>query len=109
MSPLQFPLLPPTAPLPDWLNVPTGPEVKVVTALVDPSLSLKLPEVIALPFIVADPAVPAVLFLKGPCTPPPVPLAPPPAAKVNKDPVEDPERVVFVPADAVFGCPKLGV
>ena len=95
--------------LPDWLNVPTGPDVFVVTAFVTPSESLKLPEVIGVPPTVAEPAVPAVLVLKGPCTPPPVPLAPPPAPNVNKDPAVDPDKVVFVPALAVFGCPKFGV
>ena len=32
LSPPQFPLLPPTAPLPDELKVPSGPDVFVVTA-----------------------------------------------------------------------------
>jgi hypothetical protein len=66
LSPLQFPLLPPAAPLPDELKVPSGPDVFVVTALDVPSVSLKFPEVIAVPLIVALPAVPAVLVLSGP-------------------------------------------
>ena len=70
----------------------------VVTAFVVPSVSLKLPEVIELPDIVAAPPVPAVLDLNGPCTPPPDAEAPPPAASVNKLPVDEPDNVVLVPA-----------
>ena len=75
----------------------------LVTFLTLLSESAKIPEVTAVPSIVAVPAVPAVLVLTGPCTPPPVPLAPPPAPKVNIDPVVDPDKVVFVPAAAIFG------
>jgi hypothetical protein len=93
----------PTSPLPDWLNEPTGPEVFEVTFLTLLSESTKIPEVTADPDIVADPAVPAVLVLKGPCTPPPVPEAPPPAPKVKIEPVVEPDKVVFVPALPILG------
>ena len=62
-----------------------------------------------MPSIVAVPAVPAVLVLKGPCTPPSVPDDPPPAPKVNNDPVVEPDKVVFVPASAILGWLKLAV
>lgn len=97
MSPPQFPLLPPTAPFPLSLKVPVGPDVFDVTFLDVPSLSLKVPEVITDPEIVFEPAVPAVLLLKGPCTPPPEAEAPPPPFNVNKLPVVDPDKVVLVP------------
>ena len=66
-------------------------------------MSLKFPEVISDPLIVALPAVPAVFVLSGPCTPPPVPLAPPPAPSVNIDPAVDPDKVVLVPALPILG------
>ena len=47
------------------------------------------------------PGVPAVFVRKGPCTPPPVPEDPPPPVSVNKDPAEDPDKVVDVPLLAV--------
>jgi hypothetical protein len=90
LSPPQFPLLEPVAPLPDELNTPVGPDVFEVTFCVTPTLSLKVPDVTTVPDTVADPAVPAVLVRKGPCTPPPlVAVAPPPPVNVNKDPAED--------------------
>jgi hypothetical protein len=73
----------------------------VVTFFVVPSESLKVPEVIAVPLIVAEPAEPGELLLKGPCTPPPVPEDPPPAPNVKIEPVVDPDKVVFDPALAV--------
>ena len=62
-----------------------------------------------MPPMVADPAVPAVFVLNGPCTPPPVPEDPPPPPSVNIDPAEDPDKVVLVPAAPVLGCPKFAV
>ena len=102
MSPPQLPdpEILPVAPLPLSLNVPAGPDVFVLTFFVRPSESLKVP-VLTLELTVADPGVPAVLDLKGPCTPPPVPLEPPPPVRVNKDPAEDPDKVVDVPSLAV--------
>ena len=49
-----------------------------------PSLSLKFPEVTLVPDELNDPAAPAVLVLKGPCTPPFVPDDPPPPPNVTK-------------------------
>jgi hypothetical protein len=68
--------------------------------LVTPSESLNVP-VLTLELTVAEPGVPAVLDLKGPCTPPPVPLDPPPPVSVNKEPAEDPDKVVDDPSLAV--------
>jgi hypothetical protein len=72
-------------------------EVTFLTLL---SESTKIPEVTADPDIVADPAVPAVLLLKGPCTPPPEAEAPPPPVNVNILPVVDPDIVVLAPPPA---------
>ena len=110
MSPLQFPEPDrlPVAPLPLSLNVPDGPDVFVLTFLVTPSESLNVP-VLTLEDTVADPGVPAVLVLNGPCRPQPVPEDPPPPPSVNKEPAEDPDTVVDVPALAVLGCLKLEV
>ena len=83
------------------MKLPTGPDVLVVTAFVVPSLSLKLPDVIGVPEIVLDPAVPAVLVLNGPCTPPPETEDPPPPFNVNKLPEEDPDKVVLPPSPAL--------
>ena len=42
-----------------------------------------------------------MLDLRGPLTPPPVPLDPPPAPNVNIAPAVDPDKVVFAPLPAV--------
>ena len=94
-------MFPPAAPFPLLLKVPVGPEVNVVTDLVAKSVSLKFPEVITDPEIVSEPAVPAVLLLKGPCTPPPEAEAPPPPVNVNILPVVDPDIVVLAPPPAL--------
>jgi hypothetical protein len=65
-----------------------------------PSESLKVPEVNATA-TVADPAEPAELVLKGPCTPPLIPLDPPPPVNENIAPVVEPEILDVPPPLAV--------
>ena len=60
--------------------------------------------VLTLDETVADPGVPAVFVLNGPCTPPPVPDDPPPPPNENNDPALDPDKVVELPALAILGC-----
>ncbi len=83
--------------MPDWLNDPTGPLVSVVTFFVEPSESLKVPDVIAVPLIEADPADPALFDLKGPLTLPPEPLDPPPPPNENIEHEVDPDNVIVHP------------
>ena len=92
MSPPQLPdpEILPVAPPPLSLNVPEGPDVFVLTFLVIPSESLNVPVLIDESMWVTDPGVPAVLFLNGPCTPPPVPEEPPPPVNLNISPVTAP-------------------